>query len=56
MNIPKDLTPIEYTPSGYVFDPNDESMTYEEWKTQRLHTMRALELMFSKKEESNDET
>lgn len=56
MNVPKDLAPIDYTPSGYVFNPKDELMTYEEWRTQRLHTMRALELMFSEKEESNDET
>lgn len=51
----KDLTPIDYTPSGYVFDPNDEFMTYEEWRMQRLHAMRAFELMFGKPEENDVE-
>ena len=54
MNTPK-LKPIDYTPGEYVFDPNDEFMTYEEREAQRLHAMRAFELMFGKPEENDVE-
>lgn len=55
MKTPKNLTPIDYTPSGYVFNPQDESMSYEEWKAQRLRTMCKFELMFGMKKETDYE-